>query len=106
MQSTSPLRLAAGILCIFPLSYCVYVLPTAVSLFTSSPPVLADINRFVLLSAISLVPCFAALTLCVVQLFRSGRVPQSKQALWLLALIFGSVLALPIFWYLYVRPSN
>ncbi len=44
----------------------------------------------------------------VVYLFRTGRVPQDKKALWAAVLILGNMIAMPVFWYLYLwrRPND
>jgi hypothetical protein len=43
---------------------------------------------------------------CIVYLFRTNRVPQPKKALWAVVLFMGNMIAMPIFWYLYIRPAT
>jgi len=41
----------------------------------------------------------------IIYVFKTTHVPVEKKALWAVVLFMGSVLAMPIFWYLYVwRP--
>jgi len=38
--------------------------------------------------------------------YKSGRVPKTKQHLWVALLIFGNFLVFPFFWYFYIRLTN
>ena len=42
----------------------------------------------------------------VVHLFKTDRVPQEKKALWAAVLILGNMLAMPVFFYIYVWPDE
>jgi hypothetical protein len=35
-------------------------------------------------------------------LFKSGRVPQDKRALWAVVLLLGNIVAMPFYWYFYI----
>jgi hypothetical protein len=40
-------------------------------------------------------------------LFKTDRVAQDKKTLWAVVLFLGSMIAMPVFWYLYMwRPAN
>jgi len=39
----------------------------------------------------------------VVFLWHTDRVRQDKKALWTAVLVFGGIVAMPVFWYLYIR---
>jgi hypothetical protein len=45
---------------------------------------------------------FALLISYIVYLFKTDHVPKDKKALWAVVLFMGHVLAMPIFWYIYV----
>ena len=42
----------------------------------------------------------------IVFLFKTDRVPQDKKALWAAVLFLGNMLAMPVFFYLYVWPDE
>ncbi len=42
----------------------------------------------------------------LVYLFRTDRVRPDKKALWAVVLFLGNLLAMPVFWYLYVWPRR
>jgi hypothetical protein len=39
----------------------------------------------------------------IVYLFKTNRVPKDKKALWAAVIFLGNMVAIPVFWYLYVR---
>lgn len=43
------------------------------------------------------------LTLYILYVYKAGRVRQEKRALWTVTLLCASWLAMPVFWYFYVR---
>ncbi len=58
-----------------------------------------------MLQMIAILGSWALVASYVVYLFRSSYVPQEKRALWAVVLFLGNMIAMPIFWYLYVwRP--
>lgn len=42
------------------------------------------------------------LIIYIVNVFRNDRVPQRKKALWAVVLFLGNMIAMPIYWYLYI----
>jgi hypothetical protein len=48
------------------------------------------------------------LVIYIVYLFKSDRVAQDKKVLWAVVLFLGNIIAMPIFWYLYIwkEPNN
>lgn len=42
------------------------------------------------------------LVIYIVNLFNNDRVEQDKKALWAVVLFFGNMIAMPIYWYLYI----
>jgi hypothetical protein len=49
---------------------------------------------------------FGLLIFYIIYLFKTDRVPQDKKALWAAVLILGNMLAMPVFFYIYVRPDE
>ncbi len=41
-----------------------------------------------------------------IHVFRSNNVPVEKRKLWLAVLIFGNIVAFPVYWYLYVYKTH
>ena len=64
-----------------------------------APPIIALIFPLHLLTMLII----AALTVFyIVNVFRNNRVDKDKKALWAIVIFMGSVIAMPIYWYLYV----
>ncbi|GBC79131.1 hypothetical protein EG19_06335 [Thermoanaerobaculum aquaticum] len=42
------------------------------------------------------------LVVYIVHLFKTDRVPQDQKALWAVVIFLGNVLAMPVYWYLYI----
>ena len=56
---------------------------------------------------------FAMVALCLVligfyiwYLFKTDRVPSDKKSLWAVVLFLGNLIAMPVFWYLYMWPRE
>lgn len=45
---------------------------------------------------------FALLVIYIVHVFKTNRIPEDKKALWAVVLFLGSMIAMPIYWYLYI----
>lgn len=55
---------------------------------------------------ITMLVIFALLVIYIVNVFRNDRVAKDKKALWAVVLFLGNMIAMPIYWYLYIWPSN
>jgi hypothetical protein len=42
----------------------------------------------------------------VIDVFRNDRVIEEKKALWGVVILLGNIFAMPVYWYLYVRPER
>ena len=51
---------------------------------------------------LTMLEMFALLVIYIVHVFKTDRVPQDKKALWAVVLFLGNMLAMPIYWYLYI----
>jgi hypothetical protein len=63
------------------------------------PPLIALIlllHLFTMLAGIALIVFY------ILNVFRNGRVDRDKKALWAVVLFMGSMIAMPIYWYLYI----
>ena len=51
---------------------------------------------------LTMLEIFVLLVVYIVHLFGTDRVPQDKKALWAVVLFLGHMIAMPVFWYLYI----
>ncbi|MCX7425729.1 MAG: hypothetical protein NTW96_08930 [Planctomycetia bacterium] len=51
---------------------------------------------------LTMLDIFALLVIYIVHLFKTDKVPQDKKALWAVVLSLGNMVAMPIYWYLYI----
>ena len=54
------------------------------------------------LHLLTMVEIAALLVIYIVYLFRTSRIEQDKKVLWAVVLFLGSIIAMPVFWYLYM----
>jgi hypothetical protein len=65
----------------------------------------ADFDRMMILHLGFIFAMWGLIASYIVYLFKTTHVPSDKKALWAVVLFLGNLLAMPIFWYLYVwRP--
>lgn len=51
---------------------------------------------------LTMLEIFVLLVIYIVHVFKTERVPQDKKALWAVVLFLGNMIAMPIYWYLYI----
>ncbi|MCI0483002.1 MAG: hypothetical protein L0Y78_00270, partial [candidate division NC10 bacterium] len=70
----------------------------------SRPPAAIEGWFYVLfaLPLVTLLWIVALLIIYIVNVFRNDRVPQDKRARWAVTLFLGNMIAMPIYWYLYI----
>ncbi len=51
---------------------------------------------------LTILEIFVLLAIYIVHLFKTDRVPQDKKALWAVVLFLSNMLAMPVYWYLYI----
>ena len=60
-----------------------------------------------ILHVLTMLLMFVLMVIYIVHAFRTDLVPNDKKAIWVIALFFGSVVAMPIYWYFYMwRPLH
>jgi hypothetical protein len=67
---------------------------------SSGPPTLIMI--IFPLHFLTMIEIFVLLAIYIVDVFKTDRVPQDKKALWAVVLFLGNMIAMPIYWYLYI----
>jgi hypothetical protein len=117
MVLTRPTKIVVGILTAWPVAYIFLFFAFIAGIIfwvsrsasgggphSSGPPV-----AFLLLFAAhfaTILLMFGLIAFYIVFLFKSDRVPQDKKALWAAVLFLGNMLAMPVFFYLYVWPDE
>jgi len=99
-----------GLVTVLPIAYFVfflaYVAPRMSAVMRVPPARAQDtwafLNTIGYVHVGAIVLTFALLTFYVVFLYRTERVPASRKALWAVIVLGGSIVAMPIFWFLYV----
>ncbi len=103
-----------AILTVAPWAYLVfflsYLMPKFMSFTTPGGPPPEEFHHLfdnVFRWHLGIMGLVVALTiLYIVHLFRTDRVPADKKALWAVVLLLGNILAMPVYWYLYVWPKQ
>ena len=105
-------KVLVGIATVWPISYMVIFMVYAISQFflptskeaiinrLNSPPtdffILFGLHLFTMLLMIGL------LIFYITNVFRNDMVTKDKKILWVVLLIFGNMIAMPIYWYIYI----
>ena len=105
---TKPTKILLGLATLWPFFYMVlfFVFVFSSVLFLSSPGSEAgEPVAFVTLFVLHLITMFVTLALTVfyiVNVFRNERVDKDKKVLWAVVLFMGNMIAMPVYWYLYI----
>jgi len=54
------------------------------------------------LHLLTMLEMFGLLAIYIIHLFKTDHVPSDKKALWAVVIFMGNILAMPIYWYLYI----
>lgn len=104
-------KLLLGLATLWPLAYLIlfFVVIVATEFFMPGsrqqpgpPPLIAlilPLHFFTMLAVVGL------LVFYIVNLFKNDQVERDKKALWAIVLFMGSMIAMPIYWYLYIWKS-
>jgi hypothetical protein len=105
MQLSKPVAVLVLIVTLVPIGYFAFFMVTVLSgvlgLLQGEDGKTWFLVLFVL-HVLCILWIWALLALYLVFLFKSETVPKDKTVLWAVVLFFGNVLAMPIFWYLYM----
>ena len=105
-----PIKVLLGLATLWPFIYFIlfFVVIFSTILYlpgseeSGPPPLIA------LILPLHLLTMFVTLALIVfyiVNVFRNARVDKDKKALWAVVLFMGNMIAMPIYWYLYIWPE-
>ena len=70
--------------------------------FIKFPDVLIEISVMFTYLTIVVILMIGLLTYYVVDIFNTRKIPSSQKTLWTIILFFGHVIAMPVYWYLYI----
>jgi magnesium-transporting ATPase (P-type) len=112
MRVNRPVAILVALLTLAPWAYLVFFFSHFMTGFPSfqnaaQPPeqFFRDFDTIFRLHMIVIVLILALMAFYIVHLFRTDRVPGDKKALWAVVLFLGNLLAMPVYWYLYVWPK-
>lgn len=108
MTLSQPVKLFLGALGLLPIIYMIFFFVSIGSSVGSRNGAPDDFELLFRLHLATMALIFAQLIFYIIYLFRTQRVPQGKKALWAVVLFMGNMIAIPIFWFLYVwcEPSS
>jgi hypothetical protein len=96
-----------GLLTLLPFAYFVYFISVVGGLepAKSAAEAEAEFNSIFRLHMLNMLLILGLIISYIIYLFKTDRVAKDKKALWAVVLFMGNLLAMPIFWFLYVwRP--
>lgn len=103
-------KIALGIGTVWPILYMfifiififsmVLFLPSGETSSTSGPPVW--FFAIFPIHFLTILWIWVLVIIYIVDVFRNDRVPKDKQVLWLIVILLGGIIAMPIYWYLYI----
>ncbi len=102
------IKLALGLLSLWPAFYILcFVLVMALAIssgFAGEEPQLMEKHFFVMFAihVATMLEILGLTIFYIIYIFKSDHVPKDKKALWAVVVFLGHMIAMPIFWYLYV----
>ena len=99
-----------GVLSVWPLLYLVFFFiffATAMFSVMSAPGAkelpLPSVFRFLFpLHMLTILLMFVLLAVYIVHAYRSDQISNDRRILWVIILLFGGMIAFPVYWYLYL----
>ena len=55
-----------------------------------------------ILHFLTMIEVFSLIAIYIIHVFKTDRIPRDKKVLWAVVLFLGNMLAMPVYWYLYV----
>ena len=91
-------KIIIGLLTILPILYMGLFLIN----FMSFPNEIINFDTMIKLHMGAMLLIFGLLIFYIVNIFKTNRVTNDKRTLWAIVIFFGTVIAMPIYWYLYI----
>ena len=108
MSLTRPIKLLIGLVTAWPLLHMFIFMGTILAAIIGDPDdaMAAWFTLIIVLHFITILIIWGLLAFYVMYLFKTDRVAQDKKALWAVVLFLGNVIAMPVFFWLYVWPDG
>ena len=104
-----PSKLLLGLATLWPFAYMIFFFVAVFSTILFMPKAGEGDSGFPLLFTIifplhflTILSMFALTTFYIVNVFRNDRVEKDKKVLWAIVLFMGNMIAMPVYWYLYI----
>ena len=92
------IKLLIGLLTLVPLGYLVFFFMN----FASFPDEMIDFDSLFKLHLGVMLFVMGLLIFYIVNIFKNDKVRQDQKALWVIVLFFGAIIAMPVYWYLFI----
>ena len=108
MKLGKPAKIIVGLLTLWPLLYIfvffafMFTMVFTIPHQTTGQGVPAPFVVIFALHLFTIFFMFGLVAFYIYYLFKTDRVPQDKKALWAVVLFLGNMIAMPVFWYLYI----
>jgi hypothetical protein len=106
---SKPAKIALGIATLWPLFYmlifmgfCFYMLLSGVPAPEKGAGMPSEFMALFIMHGITILWQFALLAIYIHNVFTNDRVEKDKKALWAVVLFLGNMIAMPIYWYVYI----
>lgn len=95
-----------GVVSLWPIAYMLIFMTFIISMFMSitGQNLGNGSNIFVLfgLHIFTIILTMVLITIYIINIFKNERVEKDKKVLWTIIILFGGIVAMPIYWYLYL----
>ncbi len=98
-------KVLIGAATLWPLAYMALFLLSFVGMATGGGQPLLRFEALFVLHLLTMVWMVGLMVFYIVYLFKTERVSQDKKVLWAIVLFMGHVIAMPIFFWLYIWPD-
>ena len=109
MQLSKPVAVVVLLATLVPLAYLVFFLTALIFAVMSGPQRGPEPTLFkvvFVLHIVCMLWIWTLLAFYIVYLFKSSAMPNDQRVLWAVVLFFFNMLAMPVFWYLYIWPAS
>ena len=111
-RPSRPAAYLIAVLSIWPIVYFVLFMAFAVfsfAMITGTPsgrPPVALFRYIFPLHFLTMLLMFALTAVYVIHVFKSDQLPSDRRIMWVIVLLFGNIVAFPIYWSIYMRPGG
>ena len=107
IQSTKeypkPVRIVILLATLLPVIHVFFFMTVVFSSFISHGNKIKDIMPILLFSHFaSILISFALIGFYIAHIFKSNKIDKDKKALWAVVIFLGNIMAMPVYWYLYI----